>query len=105
MAETQFARQFRRSGTSGLIRQFGEEVGYYARDGSDVRTIQALVLRDGPELTVRVKNSDCDGISSEEIDTGGDEISVSLRVGDAAVRRSIIRLIDDATGMTRFTCE
>jgi len=102
---TRFASQFKRTAAPNLLRQFGECVTYYANGSTSGREIMAIVERDAPEFTIRVRNSDRDGIGSDEIDTGGDELGFSLRVGDAAVRRSIVRLLDDSNGMTRVVCE
>lgn len=102
---TRFAAQFNRSAAPNLIRQFGECVTYYASGATSGREIMAIVERDAPEFTLRVRNSDRDGISSDELDTGGDEISFPIRIGETASRRSLVRLLDDSNGMTRVICE
>ena len=111
---TRFAQQFARTGGVNLIRQFGEPIGYYNLAGDPVRNVNAMVQRDGAELLtetgdtsaemliVRVLNDATTGISSAEIDTGGDEISISPRVGEPTRRMSIVKLINDNAGMTRF---
>ena len=116
MTDTAFNRQFKRAAVPGLIRQFGEVVTYYPRDGSSGRQIRALVERDLPELVpglgeitgqsimVRVTNSSNTGISSDEVDTGGDEISVPLRVGQSAERRRVAQVVSDSGGMVRLLC-
>lgn len=117
MADTIFARMFRRSGGSNLIRQFGEPVQYWKAGATAARSIQAMVERGTPEIIaetgdvnsqaiiVRVKNSTCDGIGSTEVDTGGDEISVPLRVSDTAERRSIVKVLNDNAGLVRVLCQ
>lgn len=101
-----FAVQFARSAAPNLLKAFGESVVYYPRGSSVGRTIKAIVDRsEAPQFVVRVKNDPGDGISSQELDTGGDEISFSLREGEDSVRRSVVSLLDDSSGMTRVVCE
>lgn len=105
MTQTRFAQQFKRQAVPNLVRQFGEEVTYYPTGGNP-RTIDALVDRNNPPVfEIRTKNSDCDGISSSEVNTGGDEIKFALRTGETAVRRVIIRVEDASGGMIRLFCE
>lgn len=107
-----FARQFKRTGGGLLLRQFGDRITYYARSGATGRQVQAMIERDqqlidgvpvpGQPFVVRVLNDSHKGISATEIDTGGDEISVPLRVGEDAERRSIVQVISTENGMVRF---
>ena len=88
-----------------LLDEFGETVTYRPRTG-DARSITAIVERGGPAdlapaaggvaplLRVRVANDSTTGISSDEIDTGGDRIDVAHRVGVAATTRPIVRIIE-----------
>ena len=108
-----FSDMFSLYGSQPHIDNFGEDVVYYPRSGGQ-RTIKAKVYRSpmqfinetgelpSQELIVTVKNSDCDGISSTEIDTGGDELGVALRQGSELQRRSIARVIKDHNGMVKF---
>ena len=106
MSIPRFRQQFKRIGAPNLLRQFGEWVTYYPADGGASREVLAIVERDNaPEFVVRVRDSDVDGVSSAELDTGGDEISFPLRHGDAVARRSVVKLMDDSNGMTRLVCE
>lgn len=117
MADTAFGRMFLRTGGPGLLRQFGESVTYWNRDGDTGRSIQAMVERGtldvitetgditSQALIVRVENNATRGILSTEIDTGGDEISVSLRTGETPQRRSIVRVLSDSSGLVRFLCQ
>ena len=109
-SDTPFARQFKRAGVPNLIRQFGETVTYYADGGDTGREIQAIVERgtmaamsetdlSTQAITIRVKNDARHGISSSEVDTGADEVSVPLRVGGTAQRRSVVRVLTDANGV------
>ncbi len=115
MSDTTFGRLYKRMATPNLLRQFGETVTYYKRDKSGGRKIQALVERDIPDeipgtdivsqsMTIRVKNDSREGISSDEVDTGGDTIAVALRVGQATEIRRIARVISDSNGMVRLLC-
>lgn len=117
MADTTFGRIFLRTGGPNLFRQFGEYVTYYNRDGDAGRSVRAMVERgtldvvtEAGDLTsqaviVRVENHATRGITSTEIDTGGDELSVALRNGETPQRRSIVRVLGDSAGFVRFLCQ
>ena len=108
-----FQKMFSLYASSRQMANFGETVIYYPRNGGQ-RTIVATVYRGAmaiieetgeipsQEIMVTVKNSTCDGISSTEIDTGGDELAIALRVGSEPQRRSIARVINDHNGMVKF---
>ncbi len=108
-----FATQFKKTGARGLLMQFGETVTYYPNSGAS-RSITAMVLREelatvgelgdvqSQSIVVRVLNDATVGISSTEVETGGDEIGVALRLGEAAKRRAIVRVQADSTGMLRL---
>jgi hypothetical protein len=109
---TRHAIRFGRTSAPMLVREMGEPVIYYANGGLTGRCIEAIVERDvdvpisgdqvAQALIVRVLDSCTHGISSTEINDGKDEISVPLKVGGPATRRSITRRLDDANGMIRF---
>ena len=94
---------------------FAESVTYYKRNGLS-RTINAVVIReafainpeDGDTITpvfeVHVANDDTDGISSDELNIGGDMIAFAVRVGKAVERRSIVRLMSHDEGMLVLEC-
>lgn len=94
---------------------FAETVTYYARHGS-ARSIVVQVFRnsltvfseDGdvvlPVFEVHVKNDATLGISSDELNIGGDAIEFAMRVGQDASRRSITRLLDHDEGMLVLEC-
>ena len=74
-----------------------ETLTYTPRGGS-ARSIEGLVERPGnedtmhaasPALRVTVLSDDTDGIATDEVDTGGDTLSVAERVGEAAATRQI----------------
>ena len=98
---------------ANLVRQFGESIEYHA-SGSSGRSVNAIVVRDpiailseiGDALTgsmiVRVSNNDTDGISSTTIDTGTDRVALPLVVGGDSEMRSIVRVLSDSNGFTKF---
>ncbi len=78
---------------------FAEEVIYTNVDGEQ-RTIKAMVFRDPvqndlnvpqPKLRIIVANDSTSGISSDELDTGGDTITVAYRKGEDAQEFGISR--------------
>lgn len=108
-----FATQMMKTGARGLLYQFGESITYYPVAGGS-RIITGMVLREeltvvgelgdvqSQSIVVRVLNDSTNGISSTEIETGGDEIGVALRLGEAAERRAIVRVQADSTGFLRL---
>jgi len=110
---TTFGGLFARAGASQMMRSFSEAVTYHPAGATPGREIDAMIERGtmsviteigeqvAPAIIVRVKNSSTLGISSTEIDTGTDEIALPLRDGEAAVRRRIVRVINDANGLLR----
>lgn len=120
MAETQFSALFRKMAAPMANRQFGESLVYHAADGStgnDGRTIVGQVERGalgpiselgeipGQAIIITVTNDSVLGISSDEIDTGGDEVLVAKRAKDEASRRSIVEVLNDSGGRVRFLCQ
>lgn len=96
-----------------MLLQFGETVGYYNRAGDPVRNVTAMVERNveivseagvvGQATIIRVRDSSSLGISSTEIDTGGDKVSFALRVGETpAQSKSIVRVMSTENGLVRF---
>lgn len=86
-----------------FLENFGEAVTYYPKGGSS-RDIKAIVDRNPvagingvphgntSKFFLIVKNSADDGISSSEINAGGDKIALSVRIGQAVQQRRIISL-------------
>ena len=80
------------------------------------RTINAVVIREQvaayqndvetilPVFEVHVANDATTGISSEELDTGGDQIEFPARDGQTAERRTIVRLTTQDHGMLVLEC-
>jgi len=96
---------------------FAESVTYWARDAGAGRAINAVVMReqiaafeaDGgqvnlPSFEVHVANDAATGISSDDLDIGGDQIELPPRDGKAAVRKTITQLITQDHGMLVFLC-
>ena len=100
---------------------FAEEVRYFARpyygeSAARPRSINAVVIRnqiatigeDGdtvsPAWEVHVVNDAADGISSEELDLGGDQIELPPRDGKPAERRTITQLVTQYWGMLVLEC-
>jgi hypothetical protein len=96
---------------------FAETVTYYPRGGGS-RSINAVVSReqiatfgpDGgqinlPSFQVHVANSATTGISSSELNMGGDEIELPPRDGKTAVRKQIMQLLIQDHGMLVLECQ
>jgi hypothetical protein len=100
---------------------FAEVVTYYPhRFYGDTarapREIKAVVMREQttafnedvvtnlPVFQVHVANDATYGISSEELDTGGDQIELPPRDGDTPQRRAITQLITQDHGMLVLEC-
>lgn len=89
---------------------------YFGQTPASDRSVQAIVERmdvqlldEGgntvvPMFTVHVANSSTLGISSDELDTGGDKISFPVRNGESATRRSIVSVDTQDTGMLVLQC-
>jgi len=98
--ETAFAEQV----VDDLLSEFGETV-LYRPNGKRPRSISAIVKRHPPEplegaerarssrIEVTVKNDYLEGIASDEIDIGKDQIDLSRRVNDTVETLSLARLI------------
>lgn len=94
---------------------FAEPATYYTWHGS-AREIMVVIERDPlavfgpdgddvlPSFAVKVVNSNTLGISSDELNLGGDAIEFAVRVGKPKSRRSITRLIEHDEGMMVVEC-
>ena len=94
---------------------FAEPVVYYKKTGK-ARPISAVVVRDAlailpedgdtvtPVFEIHVANDIVEGISSEELNLGGDMIAFAVRVGQAVERREVIRLLGHDEGMILLQC-
>ena len=93
-----------------ILSEFGETIVYKPRGGGS-RSIEAVVTRAGAEglggapagnaplSNILVKNDSTEGISSSEIDTGGDKVTIAHRIGDTAQDRRITNIIGQDCGM------
>ena len=94
---------------------FAEPVTYYKENGK-ARKINAVVIReafailqeDGDTITpvfeIHVANDGVEGILSDEINLGGDQIAFSPRVGKQVEKRTITRLMGHDNGMLQVEC-
>jgi len=94
---------------------FAEPIVYYKRNGRS-RKIDAVVVRetlgilpeDGdvvyPLFEVHVANDQVEGIASDELNLGGDELEFSVRVGQPVSRHSILKLLSHDEGMLVLEC-
>ena len=94
---------------------FAEEVTYYPRTGT-ARTVDAIVIREAlavltedgdaviPLFEIHVANTETRGITSEELNLGGDRIEFAVRVGGALTRRTITKLVGHDEGMLILEC-
>ena len=94
---------------------FAEPVTYYKADGK-ARKINMVVNRDAlailpedgdtvtPVFELYGANDVDEGIASDELNLGGDQIAFPVRVGKPPERRSVIRLIEHDNGMIRLEC-
>lgn len=97
------------------LNDFAETVVYYKRSGLS-RSIKAVVQREAFEINpedgdaivplfeVHVANDATTGISSEELNRGGDQIAFPTRIGQPAEKRSITRLRMHDEGMLVLEC-
>lgn len=104
-----------------VVDDFAEVVTYYPHRfyGDAVReprVIKAVVQREQttaysedavtnlPVFQIHVANDSVYGISSEELDTGGDQIELPPRDGETPQRRSILQLVTQDHGMLVLEC-
>jgi hypothetical protein len=97
------------------LNDFAEPAGYKKRNGR-TRSIKAVIVREAlgvlpedgdvvyPVFEVHVANDENEGISSDELNLGGDELSFSDRVGQPPRLHSILRLIAHDEGMLILEC-
>jgi hypothetical protein len=98
------------------LSDFAEEVTYVKRDGGE-RVVRAVVDRqsyagvneDGgsyvlPIFEIHVANNAENGITSEELNLGGDFFLFADRIGREVDRRSITRLVSHDEGMLVLEC-
>lgn len=89
---------------------------YYGETARDSRSISAVVIREDMEVVsedgdtvlpvfqVFVINSNTTGISSDELDLGGDAIELPPRDGKTAEKKRIQRIVSQDNGMLELQC-
>lgn len=94
---------------------FAEVVKYYPRTGT-ARSVNAIVIREAlavlpedgdaviPLFEVHVANTATNGITSDELNLGGDRLEFAVRVGGATTRRTITKLLSHDEGMLVLEC-
>lgn len=99
-------------GAHALLATHGESVVYWPKGGRP-RTIQAIIERDIPApldtqspraratntVVARALNCEINGISTRELNTGGDQIELARRLGEATERRPIKAIVSQDGGM------
>lgn len=97
---------------------FAETVTYHPHrfgTAATPRSIKAVVIRNQvatfspdeqivPEFEVRVANDATTGISSSELNTGGDMITLAARIGETPTKRSVQYLTEHDEGMLVLIC-
>lgn len=108
---------FGQNNAVAFVRRFGEEITYTPKDGTP-RTIWAVVTREpvqginemqkarSPRLVVQVLTDSTigtyGGIDFDELNTGGDTLTVATRYGGTAAARPIANVLDSDPGMFRL---
>ena len=95
---------------------FAESLVYYPRLGES-RCINGVVVRESlttlaedggetvvPTFEIHVENDSTYGISSDEINLGGDALAFAIRVGEARSTRTITRIMSHDEGMLVLEC-
>lgn len=95
--------------------EFAESITYVPRSGPS-RTINAVVFREQiqtldenatvtPIWQIHVANDSTDGITSDELDLGGDKLTFPPRDGKTALTRSIVQLLTQDHGILVVECQ
>lgn len=96
---------------ANLLTALGAETITYKPSVGDARNIGAIVQRPGPRamdgapdgiipaLIIHVLNDSTEGISSDELNLGGDKVTVALREGETPVDRAIKALLSVDSAM------
>lgn len=99
--------------TTEFLDVFGETVTYLPAGGGS-RSIKAIVDREMPAglpgvtnvhtsvCFIEVANDVTVGISTAELNTGGDKVSLKVRINEIAQQRRIVRLIKQDEDMIRL---
>jgi hypothetical protein len=94
---------------------FAESIVYHKRNGR-TRPINAVVIREAlgilpedgdvvyPMFEIHVANDPSEGIASDELNLGGDQLEFPDRVGQPPKRHSILKLLSHDEGMLVLEC-
>ena len=100
-------------GFATLVEQHGESVSYKFRGNDTPISRTAIVSRDPPALIDQVgdalvyslmitfSNNETDGVLSRVVDSGGDEVYVSLQRGGTDEWRPVYHLVSGGGGTTQ----
>lgn len=95
---------------SQFLDEFAEDIKYLPAGGGQ-REIRAIIDREpptdldgaphgqAPRCTITVANNSTTGISSSEIDTGGDKVELAMRMGETVQQRRITKIASQDAGM------
>ena len=97
------------------LSDFAETATYITRDGTrrcvdvvvDRQSLQTLPEYGGsvtPVFIVNVANTCTRGITSNELNLGGDSIELAIRVGEEVSERTIVQLLEHDEGMLVLEC-
>lgn len=111
---TNFKTRFERDGVPALQKEYAEDATYMPEGGGS-RAIKAHIERQRvaagefagesfPVWIVKVENSATTGISSAELNRGGDKISFPPREGETAETKSIVELLSHENGFVTVEC-
>ncbi len=97
----------------GALDVFGETIFYHPYGGGS-REILAIVTREqtegldgaphghSPLVTIEVANDSTTGITSAEVDRGGDTVELPVNVGETTKLRKITKIISQDAGMIKL---
>jgi len=91
-----------------------DTITYYPRNGGS-REIRATLEFLGPDtigtfsrrpvIDIYIKNNSSSGISSAEVDTGGDKIELPLRYGLAVRKVRIVKIMGQEKALLHLRCQ
>jgi len=96
---------------ANTIEMMGYELITYLPAGGGSREIKAIIDYEGIDglggaphgksytIEISVVNNSTTGISSSELDTGGDKVTIPKRIGETAANRRITKIIEQDEGI------
>ncbi len=97
-----------RGSAEALLSTNGTEILYHPGGGDDQRAIDAILQYEpiegspggrGPVISIMTRNTADRGISSNEFDRGGDEITIETNIDDPTMRRRLVNMPVQSKGM------